>query len=669
VTRVFLPIPAGRPHHLLGLALLVSVFSACGGDLAPSAPPLPPAVDEVAFLNQDPEVAYVGRDACRRCHYEIYSSYTRTGMGRAFTPVGPEVNQEEFNIAPELAVTSSGLNYRMSSRDGRAFQRQFLLGAAGEEVVADEREVTFILGSGNHSRSYVTVGQDGLMQMPICWYPQESLWDLCPGYQHKNDHFTRAITSDCVFCHNGRMTLAGDATNIFQEPIPTGIGCERCHGPGALHVEKWTSGSQVATGNLDPSIVNPRRLPPDRRIQVCYQCHFGDSKQGTWVIREQMATVDWRPGMPISESILHLRYKEPLAAAFGISSQGDRLTLSRCFTESEGRLECLTCHNPHVTVYQEDRPADHFNARCMACHQDRGCTESPVARTRTRPADDCVACHMRRAEPDDHPHTLFTDHWIRRRLPDEDVKEERNDHTIVPAFPESFARLPADEQAFAMGQAYVRMALTITGPARRFMRRQAESHLRRAVDLGRDTAPVWFELGRNFTYEQRWDDAATAFRTALLRAPDDREIAVEMADVMVKRGQIEPAATLYRAILQQHPDDHRALAELGRLALTLVYTQEALDLLDQAVASEPFTATHHANRGMALERLGRGAEALAALHQAAVLDPENAPVWLYYAGLLEKTDQEDLAAFAARRARFLAEQDPAVQGTGVMGGP
>jgi len=661
------PILNRRPHHLFASALLLAVLSACTDDPAPSGPP--PAT-EVAFLNHGPEVAYVGREACRRCHFEIYASYTGTGMGRAFTPVSSQVNQAEFAIPQELAIPGSRLNYRMSSRDGRTYQRQFLTDAAGREVVADEREVAFILGSGNHSRSYVTVGEDRFLQMPICWYPEESRWDLCPGYQHNNDHFTRAITGDCVFCHNGRMTLAENTSNSFQEPIPEGIGCERCHGPGQLHVEKWTSGSQVATGNLDPSIVNPRRLPPDRRIQVCFQCHFGDSKQGTWVIREQMATRDWRPGMQISESILHLRYKEALPAAFGISSQGDRLTLSRCFTESKGRLECLTCHNPHVTVYQDDRPDDHFNARCLACHQDRGCNESQAARNATRPGDDCVACHMRRAEPDDHPHTQFTDHWIRRRLPSGDHIEQRDDHTIVPAFPATFSRLSAGEQAFAMGQAYARMALTNTGSARRFMRREAENHLRRAVELGRDTGPVWYELGRNFTYQQRWDDAATAFRTALLRAPDDRDTAVELADTMVKRGQVEQAATLYRAILEQNPGDHRALAELGRLALTTGYTPEALDLLDQAVAAEPFTATHHANRGMALERLGRGEEALAALHQAVVLDPENAPIWLYYAGLLEQADQDELAAFAARHARFLADRSPAVQGgTGMMGSP
>lgn len=628
--------------------------------------PPPPDTPALQFLNQNPEVAYLGRDACKTCHFEIYASFLKTGMGRSFTTMSPAMAEENFSGDGNGLLTHTDMGYKMTARNEHYYQRQFILTPEGEEWLPDERKIRYVIGSGNHSRSYITLQDDRFLQMPVCWYPQERIWDLCPGYEETNDHFTRTIPSLCVFCHNGRMTTSPAADNAFLEPIPDGIGCERCHGPGALHVKKWREGDTVPSGGLDPTIVNPRRLPVDQRLQVCFQCHLGDSNAGVWVLNPRTPPEDWRPGQDLQKSIIQFRYKEPLAASFGISSQADRLMLSRCFKESEGKLECLTCHNPHVSIYQPDRPDDYFTARCTACHSDHGCSESLEKRRQTETPDDCVDCHMRKAEPHDHPHTLFTDHWIRTRLPADGEPDQRTRHDLEPVMSAQFSRLDQSEQDFAFGRAYLQMTLNTAGPERTFLRREAERYLRQALAGGLDTAEVWYQLGENLSQEKRWAEAESAFRTALERDPAHKEAALDWAEALVELNRPEKAVPIYAAVLNDHPDNDRALEELGRLALSAGRPLEALRLMDEAVAISPWTATHHANRAMALARLGRHQEALRAVRRGATLNPEAPEIWAYYAELLRRAGRVEEADAAIRRSRILAERGAGPAG-GMMG--
>ena len=80
-----------------------------------------------------------------------------------------------------------------------------------------------------------------------------------------------------MFCHNGYPEVDAraaewDGGTMYPERLPEGIDCQRCHGPGRNHVETARQGGtlQVVRG----SIVNPARLSPERRMEVCLQCHL-----------------------------------------------------------------------------------------------------------------------------------------------------------------------------------------------------------------------------------------------------------------------------------------------------------------------------------------------------------------------------------------------------------
>src|SRR5262249_1823614 len=134
-------------------------------------------------------------------------------------------------------------------------------------------------------------------QSPIAWYTQAGRWDLSPGYEAGNKHFERPIADQCLYCHANHADLVEGSVNRYREPIFQGmtIGCERCHGPGELHVAR----QQVVDGK-DLSIVNPAHLEPALRDSVCQQCHLqGDVR----LVRAGRELYDYRPGLPLHETL------------------------------------------------------------------------------------------------------------------------------------------------------------------------------------------------------------------------------------------------------------------------------------------------------------------------------------------------------------------------------
>src|SRR6185436_18408940 len=124
---------------------------ACGRQDAP--PPASPG--GAAFLNQAKDVAYVGRETCRPCHAERWSTFAHTGMGRSWYPLTGAPAIEDWTGRNTVHLPQTGLHYRMFRRDGKFFMRQSIVDTAGRESAVDERELTRVVGSGNHSRAYL----------------------------------------------------------------------------------------------------------------------------------------------------------------------------------------------------------------------------------------------------------------------------------------------------------------------------------------------------------------------------------------------------------------------------------------------------------------------------------------------------------------------------------
>jgi tetratricopeptide (TPR) repeat protein len=434
-----------------------------------------------------------------------------------------------------------------------------------------------------------------------------------------------------------------------------GIDCERCHGPGQLHVERWGSAKERPTGALDPTIVNPRRLPLERRINVCFQCHLGDAKAGERVPRHDRQLEEFRPGFLLTDVSVPFEYEQALEVDYGLSAQADRLLRSRCYLASGGKIECLTCHNPHVTTYDESRTADFYRGKCLGCHDLDSCKAPESARQATVPRDDCVRCHMRKAEPDDHRHTLFTDHWIRRRMEPAD-SHARTSIDFAPVFPATFASLPPEEQAFYRGRINLLKALETPPAVRSAMLHEAVTSFRKAIEGGFAKADAWYFLGKALIHQRRWNDAVAALRDAVRRDPEHRDAAFNLGQTLLQQARIAEAAEVYEGMLKRNARDPGALAELGRCRLAARRAAEGLELYDLALAEEPNNARLQANRAVVLLALGRPDDAAEAALESTRLAPNDASVWKACTEVLARAGRLAEAAEAERRTLALSRR-------------
>lgn len=604
-----------------------------------------PAQRPMEFENVSAEVAYTGQQACRQCHLEKFGTYLRTGMGRATYRMAPEEVVEDFTDNNEFVNESSGLHYRMTERDGRFYQAQFRVDANGREFAFAEHELVWVVGSNHHARSYVILRDGKWFQAPVCWYPQESLWEMCPGFEFKNEHFQRELGPDCMSCHNGVMRTVEGERNLYQDPIPHGIGCERCHGPGQVHVDYWRAKKGEAPhGDPDPTIVNPRRLPQQERIEVCFQCHLGDAKATELVLRRGRGWQEFRPGMKVTEIVMPFQFSQRTEHDFGLSAQGDRLVMSRCYKESGGKIECLTCHNPHVTVYDEQRPDDYYRLKCLSCHEEVDCTAADAARRATLPAaDDCRQCHMRKAEPDDQRFTEFTDHWIRRDIGIGE-RDHRRDYALEPIFPERLAELPAAEATYYRARAGFLRARDAPESARPGIWATAEKEFEAAIDRGFDNVDAWFFLGKTRHDMGKPAEALAAFERAVAHDPAHHDAVFALGQALTAKGELPRALELFEGMLARDPEDPMALAERGRVYTLMNRIPEALASYEEAIAVEPWTASLHLNVGMLLASTGRYDEAAERGEAAARLDPDDPEVWEFYAKVMRAAGREDAAA-------------------------
>ena len=133
----------------------------------------------------------------------------------------------------------SGIHYEMLQRDGRYFQRQYNIGFDGKPENVIDTPIDYVLGSGNHARTYLHRTNAGaLIQLPLGWYSENGgTWAMNPGY-NRADHqgLTRKITYDCMFCHNGYPEVPktwGPRDEPVFSKLPEGIDCTRCHGDGS----------------------------------------------------------------------------------------------------------------------------------------------------------------------------------------------------------------------------------------------------------------------------------------------------------------------------------------------------------------------------------------------------------------------------------------------------
>ena len=258
-------------------------------------------------------VKYVGMQTCKSCHLNIHETFKETGMGQSFDIASPQKSQASYGDHAIVYDENSDFYYKPYFRDSSLYVMEFRL--EGKDTVHKRIEqINYIVGSGHHTNSHIIDENGYIFQAPITYYTQDGKWDMAPGFEKENLRFSRLLTTECITCHNHYPTATAGSLHKYEQ-MPTGIECERCHGPGELHVKEKLAGNIIDTSKyIDYSIVNPVDLPRDLQMDLCQRCHL----QGLAVLEPGKTFFDFKPGMELKEvmNVFLPRYRK---AAYGIA--------------------------------------------------------------------------------------------------------------------------------------------------------------------------------------------------------------------------------------------------------------------------------------------------------------------------------------------------------------
>jgi predicted CXXCH cytochrome family protein len=402
---------------------------------------------------------YVSSTACQSCHPRQHASWHKTFHRRMTQPAYVDVVLAPFN-GEEVSLGDWTL--RMTRRDDQFWVEQRPISPAADTPPVETRRIVMTTGSHHMQGYWVCRDQSTLLdQLPLMWLLEDDghgRWVpridcfLTPPGNPTGAPFTptpwnTTWNMNCVTCHSvngvpgvvprtrGAEVGHSDGRQITHTQIARmgdttvaelGIACEACHGPGQAHIAAYqdVSGKRAGAENkaVDATIVNPKRLRPERSAQVCGQCH------GVLVHADTHFFADWflfgrdyRPGGDLSEKLYTVsptyfpseelkRVLNDLPTFFEssfwpdgmvrVAREYNGLVESACY--QRGGMTCLDCHSMHDSDPNDMLGAGmDTNEACYRCHTSyREQIEAHSHHVANSSGSLCYNCHM--------PHTTYT---------------------------------------------------------------------------------------------------------------------------------------------------------------------------------------------------------------------------------------------------------------------
>jgi predicted CXXCH cytochrome family protein len=533
---------------------------------------------------------------CASCHSDIWESWRRTAMGRSFYRPSPENVLEDFTNHNSFYHQPSNSYFTMLRRDSEYYQRRYQLDSGGKQVNVMEKRIDYIVGSGNHARTYLhRTTANTLIELPLGWYAEKGgYWAMNPGYDRPNhDGFRRPITYECMFCHNAYPAIPAGNEQPFAPPVytgalPEGIDCQRCHGTGARHAQ-LASAAGASRQDIRNFIENPARLSAERQMEVCMVCHLETTSLPlpNAIQRYERGPFSYRPGEPMGDFILNFDHARGAGREdkFELVNAAYRFRRSACFLKSNGRMVCTTCHGPHNASRGADATR-HYDAVCRQCHASAFDRQVDAGK-HTRAAD-CAGCHMPKRRTEDVVHAIATDHYIQRQKPAGDLLAEMPERQetganayrgpVVLYYPETLPHTPENDLYVAIAQ--VKQGSNLTG-------------------------------------------GIAQLTAAIEKYPASRaEYYLDLAQALENNRQLDKALPVYREAVRHNPRFPLGLRRLGSALRRSGQYAEAAEILAQAAAVAPEMALTWHELGLTYRSLGRRADAAAAITKAIELDPD-----------------------------------------------
>jgi Flp pilus assembly protein TadD len=643
---------------------------------------------------------YADPASCIQCHASEAAGYARTGMAHAFSTPAAKDTVDSPAKERQFFHTASSTYYELSAHDGKFFQRRWQLGFDGKADNVEELPIDYIMGSGNHVRTYLHREQDGtLIELPLAWYSEDGgHWGMNPGFDNAHPMTRRPIAYECMFCHNGYPEIPATAhrdlsANPVYLSLPQGIDCQRCHGPAEGHVKAArTPGTSLA--QIRSLVLNPAHLSNDRQMEVCEQCHLETTSH---LLPDRIRHYDqepfgYRPDQPLAGFNAYFSRDPEYGRTdnFEIVNAPYRLRQSQCYLKSQGALTCETCHDPH-DLHKGPESASYYTNICMKCHAAN--LPQKIALHQHPASNNCVSCHMPKRRTEDVVDAVMTDHLIQRLAPPaKDLLARKQEVSDTPAtqYHGPVKRYVLDHESAAPSDAlYDAAAQVIDGsnlqagiPALSdLIHTQHPSQPNFSIELGdamrhtgdltgaiaayRDalsldpfSSRAQRRLGVALGSAGETDEALNVLHTAIDREPANPLLWYELALIEARTGSLEKATAELRKTLELKPDFADAENTLGSTLAQTGDVTGAEASFRAALAINPYDSEAQSNLGRLLAGENDWKQAAFHLQKAVQLDPTNMNAHSDYATVLLQTGRFPEAEAEAHAAVKANPQSP-----------
>lgn len=200
--------------------------------------------------------------------------------------------------------------------------------------------------------------------------------EVCQGC-HPDQYDTFAATA------MGRLFLKAPKTEAEK------LGCEGCHGPGSAHVDAdgKKPGLLLAFSRSD-------KLPAAQQNAACLSCHDRTARmwwQGSPHEGRDVACTSCHTVMH-QASERGLLKKATVLETCGQCHQQRTAQLARFshMPMREGKLDCVSCHNPHGSPTEKLLKGNSVNDVCYSCHAEK---RGPFLFEHAPVEESCGNCH------------------------------------------------------------------------------------------------------------------------------------------------------------------------------------------------------------------------------------------------------------------------------------
>ncbi len=602
------------------------------------------------FLNVQNDIDYIGLNQCASCHSSQYESFTQTGMGKSFRPALKQYSSAIFN--EKLYDDSTFFWYNPIWEDDSLYIEEYSLNN-GDTMHYLKAHVDYIIGSGHHTNSHLISNNGYLYQAPFTYYVQDSILDFPPGFEdNQNTRFSRKMGLECVACHNAFPDFVLGSENKYQY-LPNGIDCERCHGPGQLHVENISKGNIIDTSkHIDYSIVNPKHLSIELQNDICARCHL----QGNSVLQPDKSFFDFKPGMYLSEVMdVYLPRFSGGENDFIMASHFDRMKLSECYISSNEAMSCVNCHNPHHSV--KNMPPDYFNNKCLDCHSNMSCSEDETKKKDL--GNDCVLCHMPNSKTIDIPHVTITDHKIgifkeNNNLEKNESKdflglacvnnESPSNESIIQAYLQQYERFEPREYYLDSALLYLNKidSLSHVGVYVSFyyffLRNDFDNIIQKVMRIGVDNLlnkylfkkefsnkDAWtsYRIGEAFVHKNDFTNSIYFYQKAIELAPYNLEFRNKYGVALFHQNKLQFAIDEFKFIINEDSKYISAYANLGYCYDLLNNHNDALMYYNYALELNPYHEKTLLNKARLLWLDNKKKDAFICIDKLRQINPNN----------------------------------------------